>query len=88
MFYARWLYPFAIWVRMQDRTIEKIWHPLHLSSTLFNNVTSENNCIFFPWQPYQDGKAFWAVTTKLLAKEKAENSESGTSDSDLVHANS
>ena len=32
---------------MQDQTIEKIWHPLHLSSTLYNNVTSENIRIFF-----------------------------------------
>ena len=39
---------------------------------------------FFPWQPYQDGKASKAA---LLAKRNAENSESGTLDSDLVHAN-
>ena len=33
-------------------------------------------------------QGFLSSDTKLLAKEKAENSGSGASDSDLVHANS
>lgn len=55
---------------MQDQTIGKMWYPLHLSSILYNNVTSENICIFFSMATLPELQGFLTSDNQTLGERK------------------